>query len=508
MRYWLLVTATIVVSTTLVYAGRPDPQVTLNATEITYTTSENQLSATGNVVIEYRNTSTRADQFEFNSKSRVGVVSGNVALIGTNHRFSADQITYDGSTYTGTVRSLKGKLGKLIIDGKTTQITPEKITINTASITGCDSVTPDYTIRSSLLEVYPQWGVFISFDNWVSIGSVPVLWMPTFIYGSRDYSLLAANSSIPEIGANPVEGGYIRQKLGYFFNKNSNGALILEYCQNLGPVIGVTHIQRWDNQSRINIKTASNGSDGLEYQLIASLDLDTPTIPTASSDDFVIGMIDQLGQRFHLPAGQFKMGSTLRELINDSRVSKPYLVGFQINPLPIIPNFEISGMIDHALTQERTITGNEVTDYETAISGEFTKRWALRDTTTLELKSLYYGNFYANAGPWQRWFGRIAVLEALALATIECSLTQKLWATTNLSPFEFERKYAIQGTEIGTKILSTIGTSTYGIEVNYDMDNTRYRTLDFIFTPLFHCWRMPLRWKTIEGQFTFSIELL
>ena len=489
-------------------AIKPNQIVTINAMTIAYASSENQLLASENVLIEFRNYTIRSKEFEFNSESRYGIVSGNIEISGPSQNIKADLITYDGLNYIGTIQTLHGRIGKLIIAGDSARITPEKIMIKNASVTGCDSPTPDYIIRSSQLDIYPQWGVLISFDNWVSIGSIPSLWMPTFIYGSRNYSLLANNSSVPELGGNPIEGGYVRQKFGYFINQDSHGAVTVALSQNLGAVFAASHLQRLDDHTHLNIRTALNGSDGPEYQVVAGFDLGYIPPPAVVSDDLLMGAFDQFNPSAYLPAGQAQIGTTLREIINDSRVSKPYFVSFQLNPVSVIsPATLISSRFDHSNTQERSLTGIDTASFETGFSGNISHRLPLSNTAGIDLNSFYYGNFYSVSTPWQRWFGRVAISDVGPMITAELSMTQKFWGTDTISPFEFERKYAIQGTEVGAKLLSTQGTAVYGVEVNYDIDNRRYRTVDFLVTPQFHCWRLPLRWKTVEGQFTFGVEL-
>ncbi len=504
---WLPLLAILTAVSPTVAAIKGDQVVTLNATTISYSTTENQLSASGNVVIEYRNYIVGSKEFEFNSKTRYGVVSGNVDISGPSQNIKADFITYDGFNYIGKIQKLSGKVGKFIISGDSVRITPEKIMIKNASVTACDSPTPDYIIRSAQLDIFPQWGVLISFDNWVTIGSTAILWMPTFIYGSRDYSLLANNSSVPELGANPIEGAYIRQKLGYFINKDSHGAFTVELSQNWGPGIAISHLQRLDSNTHVTIKTALNGSDGPEYKITGGFVFGGGP-PVAASEDLLMEVFDQFNPSAYLPAGQAQIGTTLREIINDSWVSKPYFVSFQLNPISVLsPSTFLSTTLEHGNFQERSLTGIEASSFETAVGGTISHKLALSRTAGIEFSSFYYGNFYNTVTPWQRWFGRVSVSETWPSASVEVSMTQKFWGTETTSPFEFERKYAIQGTEIGGKFLTKQGITVYGIEVNYDIDYRLYRSFDILVTPQFHCWRLPLRWKTVEGQITFGVEL-
>jgi hypothetical protein len=481
--------------------------ITLNATVIEIDTTQNTLVASGEVRAVYRKYTANADYLEYNSTQKNLILNDHIQIQGPSQNYVMDHLEYNGTIQKGRIQNLKGRLGKLRVTGESMTIANDKLSLKNATITGCDWETPDYIIQAHELHIYPQWGFFVAFDNWVRIGQFPALWVPTFIYCSRDYSLIAANASVPEIGGSQREGGYIRQRFGYFFDKSSNGSAMVGYAQLLGPLIGVTHLQTFSDWVSTQVKVASNGSDGVEYAGILSVDL-IPNEAVSSGDDILSGIVDNFNRSLRLPTTQLKLGTTYREQINDSRVSKPYFSTIEFNHLDLPADFGLTGYIGYSQVQENTLEGLFTESPDAYTSLDLGRRFQLSDTGSIQVNTLYFGNWYSRMTTWQRLFGRISYLKIFPLGSAEFSYTARFFSTTNQSPFEFERKYAIENNELGTTLMMNVGDVGVGTQVNYDLDTKGFRTLDFIIVPQFHCWRLPLRWKTIEGQFSFGVELL
>lgn len=511
MRHCLLFV--LVLSISVVTANAAEKaldMVALDASVIDYDLENRALSASGNVQVAYKKYISHSNYLKYTAGDQLTILSGNINIVGPSQNIKAERINYNGGLYSGTIEPFNAKIGKMSITGKSASISPTKIIISKASITGCEASPPDYIIRASELLLYPQWGVLVSFDNWVYVGSIPTLWMPTFIYGSRDYSLFASNSSIPEFGITPREGAHIRQKFGYFVDHQNSGVFSIGLSQHRGPLVSVSHFLSTHDHLHFHFLGASNGSDGIEYAAKGAIDIITEPKQTDTHDDTLLAMFESFNNSLRLPPGQVQFGTTHRENISDSRVSKPYFISFELNDVSLINReTRLSGKLGRSHIIEETLTYKHADDGETNVSGTLSHQIPISSSTSLDLQTFYIGYLYDSQSPWHRLFGRAAVRERWSPAIeAEISLSQKLWNTENKSPFEFERRYAIEGTEIGIKLTSKVGTTIMGVEANYDIDNKKYRNIDFIVTPEYHCWRLPLRWKTIEGQIRFGIELL
>ncbi|NDC82829.1 LPS-assembly protein LptD [bacterium] len=477
--------------------------VTINADLIDYSNDTESITANTNVKLQYRSYTSSSDLFFYNTKSLEGVVSGSVVVTASNQLLRADKIVYNGTNLTGEINNINAIFGKYRISGKTAKINPAEVIVDHATFTSCDGSPPDYLIQSERISLYPQWGVMVAFNNWVSVKNTPILWLPTFIFGSKDYSLLASNSSIPEFGANAREGAYIRQRLGYFINPKNTGAATIGYSSNWGGVARLNNLYRFSDTIYSQLGLGSNGSDGFDYSAIITIDLaDKPQVSNDTDNIW-----DSLSIKNNIPPIKLSAGTKYREYITDSRVSNPFF----IDSTWTISSFLFDGITSQGTSSlrrvdELTLSGTSVQSGEIILDHDLFYNFAIFNDQKIRVGGIYKYRGY-DLMEWQRGFAQVAYSLNKNDQDFTFSYSQRLFSSTTESPFEFERKYALQGSEIGIQYQLINKQINYGVELNFDLEASRCRTFDIVISPKFHCWKVPLRWKSVEGTITFGIEL-
>ncbi len=507
-RQFGLIIAILIQSTAIVAANSTlQRMVTVNADTIQIDTARSAFTASGNAVIEHRGMSASADIVYYSQPDGEVILTGKSRIWGPSQNYTMDAFRYNTISHQGDIESLRGIVDRLRITGKTVSVTPDKVTFKHATITTCEHENPDFIVRAGELQVYPQWGFFVSFDNWVHIKTLPPVWVPTFIYGSREYSLIAANANIPEFSNSQREGAAIKQRFGYFLNQGRNGVIMVGYTQALGPVISIHHLESLSRESNLQLKLGNNGSDGIEYATIFTHDFSTNSAETDTSDSPFDALVTRFNRAASLPPLQAKIGTSKGELINDNRVSKPVFAGLFLHQFGLKENLLMAGNLSASIIEETTLSQITKSAGELATSIRLDQLIPLSSSDQLSIGGFYMGNIYSSSTSWHRLFGRIDYQKRWGETSLLIGLTPKIFSTENQSPFEYQRKYVIQNNETNAQLTTEWFGVQVGVYGNYDLDLHTFRSLDIAATPVFHCWRLPLRWKTIEGQITFGVEL-
>ncbi|NBV42940.1 LPS-assembly protein LptD, partial [bacterium] len=423
---------------------------------VEYNVSTNYLSATDNVIVRYNKYVLKTDELAYDIYSKSLLASGNVKIAAPSQSYEARYISYNAITLEGHADHLSARVGKLSLTGDTMVLADNTVRIKNATLTGCSGDPPDYRIEAEQLILYPKWGVLVAVNNWIYLGNTRLFWMPTFIYGESAYGLLSRSSGIPEIGSSQREGAYLKTRIPYFINRESKGNILAGYAYNFGPILGVTHIEDLPSIGSMQLKLISNGSDGTEYATIMESTFDLSDRTARNDDDSLLSYFARFEDSLR-PVIRTKFGSTYREIINDSRVSMLFFQSIDIKKIDLPGNVRGTLFGQHSATVETALNGNSAAARTTVINTELEKQYSITDQVSAYLSGMYYGNWYDASATWQRLFAKIGTVFKYQGGETEISLTQHIYSTVNESPFDFERKYAIESNEIGARTVLNLG---------------------------------------------------
>lgn len=482
-----------------------DAPLTIEADTIVYDRSEHLLTASDNVQVFYDDNQVFGDAFQFDYENELLWFPKTMTISQQNSRVQVTNLSYSMKTYEGAADSIEGKLDRLIIKGGAIAFTPEFITIASPSFTTCDL--PDnkhYYLESRKMILYPQWGFMVAFDNTLHTPVLPFpFWVPTYIYGSKRYSLLASASPIPDVGSNAREGGYVKQKIAYFFDNRSNGTLDLGYTQNQTWYFGFNHGQLLTENQALNLRWHYLGYDGTEGALVYSINLNT--VPTTGKKNLFGSLFSSLNEdAFRL--SRLSLQAIYRELNNDSRVSYWPQAQLDLNRVEL-GNSEIfwTNTFLVGQLQEETPQRAIIRSSRKGSDTNFHKQ-LFKDATWGATADLNYYGYWYDASDWQRLFGRVGFDWYWPVLNPRVSYSKRL-GLGGMSPFEFENKYAQVGDEIGFGVSHDFGTIGVFSEGDYSLDDKVFRNFDVGVKLTDHCWRTIVRWKMQQAQFQFGVEL-
>ena len=388
------------------------------------------------------------------------------------------------------------------INGQKMIITPEKIEILNADFTTCPQPQPHYLIKSREIQFYPKWGVFVAFDGILYFYQVPVMYLPSYIYGSRQYAFgqESFSSPLPLIGKDEEQGWYIKENLGYFFDIHSSGTLDLGYIQRDGYYAGFNHYFSFNNQQDLNLKLyyveKYVGAARISYNW---------RLPRQKKEKESVNLIDEFLFNFYnrdLPLSSFNFIVSYNDLNNNYRVSYLPLLSFEINKMTLPLNFNLTtdmniGNIKENATSLQFVRGN--------LNSRIAKEYQLH-SIKIEPSLSYYGYWYKDMSKWERILGKINLSWELPLLNPGFSYT-KIFFKDGASPFIFDTKDAIENNEIGFSLLSQPFSHELSIDTHYNLDNKSYRDINFKVKINSDCYKVILNYEFIEKEFRFGVEI-
>ena len=117
-------------------------------------------------------------------------------------------------------------------------------------------------------------------------------------------------------------------------------------------------------------------------------------------------------------------------------------------------------------------------------------------------------NWYGNGETWQRLFASFYLDVPIIAIKPRLFYIKKLMQPYGQSPFEYERKYARVSDEVGLRMDIPLWGLEWGYEAFYDLERDTMRTQNIRTSFLFDCWKLSIKANTIEGNFSFDVELM
>lgn len=476
--------------------------------QIDYDKNQGKINATGNVAIRYKNYNINTAAIKYDLFNQKLECPDQFQIQKTGQKLKTKFFYYDFGKSTGEADDLDAQIERMRISGKKVQLFPDKAIIHTADFTTCDEpVTKHYIIEAKRIELYPKWGFFVAFDNTLTTTFLPFRpWVPTYIYGAGGL-ISKGTTPIPEMGSSKREGGYIKQRYGYFQSEKSNGTVDLAYYQNLGLSAGVSHFQMLDTSNYFNTRLHYYERDGIDGALEFHKTLLEGQTNENEPDTVINTFLNRLGNGSYLPLSQLSILLQHREIMNDSRVSYVPMAKLDTNQF-IIPyvGAYINNSIYAAKIKEDTIDNAIIEDRNYGFSATLGKQMGLGKNMVVEGSVTTFQDWYDSGARWRRVFARCDWGINDIFLNPRIGFTKKLQNSGN-TPFEFQRLFALQDDEINLSVKENFGALLLGAQVDYELPNKRYRNVMIITGWKLHCWQLNVLWNTILGQFQLGVDI-
>jgi hypothetical protein len=477
--------------------------VKLKADNIEYDEQTGAVNASGNIKLNFFGYDVSAQFFELASDKETLRLQKDIEITKAGQQIQTDVLEYNFEQNQGLAYNVKLNLDNMHITGQKMFLASDKISIWDAQFTTCKKESPDYLIKSKEIQFYPKLGFFVAFDDVLYFKNLPILYLPSYIYGSSQYIFggQAMVSPIPMVGQNENEGFFIKEKIGYFLNLNASGSFDFGYIERDGVYGGINHFYSLSKNHDFNFQLYY-----VEKYLVQTRFSYNWRLTRPGAAEKHINLIDEFLFNFYqqdLPLTHLNFIVSYNDLINTYRVSYLPMLKFGGNkiglPLNFILNTDINiGNIRERVSGQQLLRGN--------LNSSFEKKYQINEKFYIKPELSYYGFWYENSNKWERVLGVLGFNWDLGFLAPSFSYT-KVFHKQGSSPFLFDAKDAIENDEIGAKVISELYGYTFSLESNYNLTQSRYRNINFISKIGSDCYKFVFNLELINQEFAFGVEI-
>jgi|GEM_PF-1700863 len=473
--------------------------VQLNAQKIAYHASENVLEATHDVQLTLGRYQVSGQYIRYDQRKKNLVASGNTELKAPSQSYSLDRFFFDLETQQLEGDHLTGVLNGIYFKAQSFSYRNKALELKKVRFSTCSKSTPDYHIEADWMVYYNHTGLIWSVNNWVRWGNTPLFWMPTLVGGIGPMRSISESMPVPQLASDQYAGTSIRHAVNYLLNAHVKGSVTLGYSQYLGGMIGL-HNDYVAPDYQVNTTLSASSGGGLDYGILWQFPLGAPRRSpqllegieqhiTPRPDPIIIGI-----------------GSYYRRLLNYSRVSQAWVLGIDSPPStwwPLSVQLELSpikeeDMLSSFHYQSQRLMGAAQWEHDIPLWQE----WVGVMGSTLDLR------YYDQGLHWKRWYGILGIKYQSPNWQGHVRYSQDLLHDPQRSPFEFERRFAQQESEIGMGWHTTTHGIKIGIDGNWALQSKQWRRLDYQVGSVFHCVGLSLVYQSIQQQWGIGFELV
>ena len=166
-------------------------QVTMQADQVSFGSSDNKAHAKGNVTINTNNDQHLfCDQLDLDRAVNQVIAEGNVFLDTPQEQVMAQGLTYNFNDGTGEFRNAKVYVDPYQVKGeKIDKIAENYMTMDEGYLTTCDFDEPHYRMGARRMDIYQNDRAVIHGMK-IYLGTVPVMYMPYFVHDLKDRPLI------------------------------------------------------------------------------------------------------------------------------------------------------------------------------------------------------------------------------------------------------------------------------------------------------------------------------
>ncbi len=490
--------------------------IDISAEHIEYLWKTKQFQASGNIVIQYKGHMIEASEVNFDLEEGQLSFPNHVRFEQGTAYFQSKSFNYNMNTYEGDAIGVQSKLDRVYIEGDSLQLNTDRIELRNATFTTCDHPDHHYILEAEHIWVYPQFGFVVAWNNWLSLGTVPLLPLPCYIYGSARYSLLGQSTPLPDIGSNEREGFFVKESLSYFIDKDSSGRVLFGASQQLGGLVGVTHGFRLeDNLLTLKGFYATNQgfSGGIQYD---HMGYDEGVLPSqiVTENESLLIFSDKVLPTEVAPLYRLSLQHLYRQLENDYWVDRRPYIQIQVFQGALYGGVDYSWKANFGQLGEFQSIDEYFSSWRSNVDVFLYKYIDFGDFIQLKTRLSSLGYWYDTGTTWQRLFVDVGLAYTEEHFQTELSYSKQLF-TTGASLFGFESVNMIESDELGFDISVNLWGHRLGLELDYTvvqpeiplLSMDRFRNFDVLHSMDFHCWRFLTRWKVQQANFQFGVEL-
>ena len=464
------------------------------------------------------------------------------------YRVSGSSLEYYYWKNSGNAENIRINFGKTFLGARYMAMSKDKFELYDAYFTGCNAPASHYHFGAQQLSLYPSTGLIVAYYATCWVWTVPVIPVPTFVYSapvpkskfiSKTWTLsqkkraeeigewTKTTQPVPEIGANPVDGTFIRQGFNWYFTPKTYLKVLTSYMEknHFGAGLAANYMINESNEGefRMGSNEIEMGYGGLTHYYSFG-----PKLISGEEEDRQI-------YDFYRPGGKYsyelETKYSFRERINldintgpFSRVSFTPKVTIRSNrkPLPFLGEpFTYFAEASSANVSE------EVSVLETPSQEGYTQsssRTNFYSDITYNSDLGWLGNFkavvdasftdYGELGSWdnsrQQLYLQQNFFDKLSLEYGNIHYINQ----RGYSPYLFEGYYYSPYDQLIGGLTMKAWYSTFKLTTTYNLPSMDLFNVKYEWLFGLHCYNLVFSYNlrnefdTFRGEFNFSFELV
>lgn len=269
-------------------SGAFGARITITADYKHYDKYRDVLIAKGNVVVQGADFRIESPYVMRYFKDEKLVAMDKFMFEREGYRISGTNLEYVYGNQSGNADKIRINFGETFLGARYMTFTKDKFELYDAYFTGCNAPQSHYHFSAQQLALYPKTGLIVAYYATCWVWIAPVIPVPTFVYSApvpkskfekkvakkeelppkavkQQIEGIKTTQPIPEIGANPVDGSFIRQGMNWYFTPRSYAKIILSYMEknHFGATLATNYII--NNESEGELRFGSNDVEKSYY---------------------------------------------------------------------------------------------------------------------------------------------------------------------------------------------------------------------------------------------------
>jgi lipopolysaccharide assembly outer membrane protein LptD (OstA) len=218
----------------------------LVAEYLSYNYDRRIVTATGTVILKYKEIDLQADYMEIDLNNNSLVARGNVKLHDKDRDAEGDELVYDLDTRTGVINGMTGSftdpgiVGSVFMTGTSVSIAEGEYIMDDASLTSCDREEPHFKIEADEIDIYLKDKIVMRRVRYYE-GRFHLFSLPYLVISLTEEE---KGLQVPEFGFSASEGFFVKAAYGYVINKDHSGIVRIDMMNRLGMATGIDHKMR------------------------------------------------------------------------------------------------------------------------------------------------------------------------------------------------------------------------------------------------------------------------
>jgi lipopolysaccharide assembly outer membrane protein LptD (OstA) len=216
------------------YAQEEKKPIVVNGDNVEYFTETKQVTAEGNIVINYSGAKLTCDKITVNTETKAGLAEGNVRIIDERGVIEGEKVTYNFETKTGVIFGAnfmsQPYFGKA---KKVEKLNDVEFLAHDAYATTCNYNHPHFRFQADKLDFF-RGDKIQSEKSIVYLGPVPILYLPRFSRSLKDQQSHIQVSP----GKSSDWGPYLLTATRFNLAQNLSARIYLDYRAKLGVAEG------------------------------------------------------------------------------------------------------------------------------------------------------------------------------------------------------------------------------------------------------------------------------